>query len=189
MGYTKKELITQLKAEAKRLGKTPRWRDIDSSFVAGRTVNPETIQSVFGSWSKALEAAGLSLNREKFSKEDLIAQLQAVAKRLGSVPRQGDVDSSGAAGSWHFKSAFGSWNDALKEAGLTAGSRSKFSKDALIAQLKAEAELLGRTPCQEDISLSSAVGKAGVSVYYGAFGSWNKALEAAGFPVNRKGRR
>ena len=57
----------------------PRSREIQEA---------RTIIERFGSWNKALEAAGLATyKRECFTKEDCIVLIQEKAKALGRIPK------------------------------------------------------------------------------------------------------
>lgn len=51
--------------------------------------------------------------------------------------------------------------------------------------LREKGKELGRTPRQQDF----AVGSPSAAMFYQVFGSWNKALEAAGFAPNRITKR
>lgn len=76
-----------------------------------------------------------------------------------------------------YESRFGSWNNALKAAGLKVNSRS-FDKKELIENVKQLAKELGRIPKAKD--LKSREWCASGSTYRKYFGSWKKALAEAG---------
>lgn len=66
-------------------------------------------------------------------------------------------------------------------------SKAKYSKEFLLAQLKAKGKLLGRRPKYRDLDSSTAA----FQTYQRYFGSWGKALQEAGFqscPLPRKSR-
>ena len=121
-GYTPELLTKQLKAEAKRLGRTPLKDDISKSSKKGRTASHLTFTRIFGSWNKALKAAKLKVNQYRYTKVKLIKQLKAEARRLGQTPSVDRIDKSSrerrTASSATFINTFGSWNKALKAAGL-----------------------------------------------------------------------
>lgn len=57
-------------------------------------------------------------SHEKVAREDLIAELQRVAGELGSPPTYHTVGEHGEYSGFPYQQEFGSWNDALKAAGL-----------------------------------------------------------------------
>ena len=68
----------------------------------------------FGSWNKALEKAGLNINRKRqYEKQDLINILQELNEKNRRSPSCRDVPSITP-----FVNMFGSWNNALRTAGL-----------------------------------------------------------------------
>ncbi len=67
--YNKKELIKQLKAEAKRLKNTPRKIDIEKACKKGRTASAIVFRRVFGNYSKALKAAKLKVRKRSSKKK------------------------------------------------------------------------------------------------------------------------
>ena len=120
--YSKRELIAQLKSEAKRLGKSPKVSDINEASKEKRTAEAGSFFNAFGSFNNALSAAGLSVNQGRYSKRELIAQLKSEAKRLGEVPTRTGIEKSSKEGRtasrYTFCNAFGSLSNALEAAGL-----------------------------------------------------------------------
>ena len=54
--------------------------------------HPATIQNRFGSWSKALEAAGLEINRLiNISDEELFKNLEDIWTKLGRQPKYNEI--------------------------------------------------------------------------------------------------
>lgn len=91
---------------------------------------------------------------------------------------------------YFIEKAFGTYNNALKEAGLTAnhvrsvkGKRKKYgSQEEIIDALRQKAELLGRTPTHRDINTDPMMPCASQITKF--FGSFTNCLIAAGLPVN-----
>ena len=108
-------LLKELKEFADKIGKTPTKREMSNQGPRSST----TYENYFGSWNNALQRVGLDTNHEKNPpKERLIADLQEFAERLGKTPTWDEVEMKGP---WHIKTYlkyFGSWNEALREAGL-----------------------------------------------------------------------
>ena len=112
---TRAELISLIQQLAKELGRTPRISDLKRYSMPPYT----KFYKEFNSWNEALKAAGFSPNIHICAKSELIAILQRKAKECGRTPRIADIESdknmpSHAA----YIAAFGTWNTALKEAGL-----------------------------------------------------------------------
>ena len=109
----KKELIADLKRVAKDLRKSP---TIDEYNERG-SYHSTTLTRHFGSWPKALKAAGLSETRSPLNipKEELFQNLQEVWIKLGRQPRYREIQkplskySSGT-----YENHFGSWRKALE---------------------------------------------------------------------------
>ncbi|MEX3914329.1 hypothetical protein AB4672_21385 [Bacillus paralicheniformis] len=171
---TEEELIEYLQEKAKDLGRPPQGNEIKHT---GAIIN------CFGSFNKGLEAAGLTPGRrKKYSKEQLIEILQQKAKELGRSPMQREIKQFGA-----IKRHFGSFNKALKTAGLTPNiehSRTRtnpYTKEELIEILHQKAKELDRSPMQKEIKQFDAVKRH--------FGNLNNALMAAGLTPNKRGRK
>ena len=113
---TDKELIAQIQMLAKELGKVPSRPEFNKD---PRTASATTVGSHFGSWNKFLEAAGLKVNRRNITDEELIAQIQMLAKELGKAPSAEIFDKDPRTASERTpRSHFGSWNKFLEAAGL-----------------------------------------------------------------------
>ncbi|UNL92004.1 hypothetical protein IE382_23005 (plasmid) [Bacillus subtilis] len=160
--YTIEELIKILQCRAKKLGRTPTQREVKQAGI---------IQKHFGSFNKGLEAAGLPTNKKDQTEEELIEYLQEKAKELGRPPQGNEIKHTGA-----IINCFGSFNKGLEAAGLTPGRRKKYSKEQLIEILQQKAKELGRSPMQKEIKQFGAIKRH--------FGSFNKALKAAGLTPN-----
>ncbi len=177
--YTEEQLVRLLQMKAKSLGRTPTEIDIasDSSMPS-----VATYRCRFKSWNKALEKAELLPNRFSTTDEELIDLLKKKANCLGRTPMVVDVNSDCAMPSINsYKNRFGSWNKALKVAGLLP-NRFHITDEELIDFLKAKAESLGRTPNQRDVKYDRTM--PSLNTYVNKFGSWNRALKEAGLSVN-----
>jgi hypothetical protein len=189
------DLLEQVRAEAKRLKRTPRTTDIARSAKAGRTTSLWAFVKAFGSWNKATEAAGLTPNKAiaKLSPrlELLIEELRSEASRLGHAPTADDITDASKEGRTHahrtFAKYFGSWNKALRAAGLTPQKSSvNRSRSELLAELRAEIERLGHDPTHAEMVEAYKAGRtAHHRTYCRTFGYWAYALRRAKKPVAR----
>jgi hypothetical protein len=86
-----------------------------------------------------------------------------------------------------YSRVFGSWNDAIKAAGYTPrANRESRSKEELITELKRLADGDDQPPSEPDMLEN---GSFSPSTYISKFGSWNAALEAAGFSPRTQGQQ
>ena len=115
--YTDDEILTELRASAERLGRSPTMREFAADPEA--TVHPQTVIEHFGTWNAAKRAAGLQ-PRRFISRDELLTQLGELGDELGRTPTVRDIEARrGRMASksliWH---TFGSLAAALKEAGF-----------------------------------------------------------------------
>ena len=85
---------------------------------------------------------------------DALETLTDFAADLGRTPTRREIDEhDGTPASSAYRRAFGSWNDALQQAGLAPRRRTQMSDDELLEALRSVAADLGRTPLMSDILL------------------------------------
>jgi phytoene dehydrogenase-like protein len=126
--------------------------------------------------------------RRRFSDEQLLAELQACAERIGRSPTMREFAGDAGTGV-HPQTVvvhFGSWNRAKRLAGLVP--RRFATEDELLGRLRALGDELGRTPTGRDLDEHRAT-MPSKSLYWHAFGSLSSALRAAGFDVPAREER
>jgi hypothetical protein len=114
--YTDDQILEELSASAKRLGRSPTMREFAAD--PGTTVHPQTVIEHFGSWNEAKRKAGL-VPRRFATREELLELLKGLGDELGRIPTARDIEEHrGQMPSkslyWHI---FGSLANALREAG------------------------------------------------------------------------
>src|SRR3954466_10052250 len=142
--YTDDQILEELTASAKRLGRSPTMREFAADPKT--TVHPQTVIEHFGSWNAAKRKAGL-VPRRFATREELLELLKRLGEELGRIPTAKDIEMrKGTMPSkslyWH---TFGSLNNALKEAGFDV----PVGEERLERALKQGVELaktLGRLP-------------------------------------------
>jgi hypothetical protein len=76
----------------------------------------------FGSWNRAVELAGFEpftgVSEDIYSTEELLTELQRLAEERGRPPTTEDMRNHGRMSTQPIVNRFGSWIDALREAGL-----------------------------------------------------------------------
>lgn len=169
-------LIDELEALAKQLGRAPMPAEIDEH-------SPYSIadyRNEFGSWANALATADLEIpTGRRIPSETLLAELRRLATELGKTPSEQDMTAHGHHGIQTYNNRFGSWNKTVEAAGLSPRKdRKERSREDLIAEIERVAGELGEPPSSREAEEHGAFAR---STYRDEFGSWNSALEAAGF--------
>jgi hypothetical protein len=174
---TRDYLIERLQALAARLGHTPTQQEVDADPYSPCRV---TYAHRFGSWNAALEAAGLPLNRPSvpYDCEMLLETLRQLADRLGRAPVTRELVEHGLPCQATYTVRFGSWEAALAQIGLQPRGSRLYERDELLGVLRDLAEELGHPPTQAE--LWEREGLPRPTTYKYRFGSWSRALEAAG---------
>ncbi len=120
--------------------------------------------------------------RKRYSDEQILAELQACAERLGKSPtmREFAADPQTTVHPQTVIEHFGSWNAAKRSAGLVP--RRFATRAELLGLLRELGDELGRPPTARDIDEHK--GKLpSKSLYWHTFGSLSNALREAGFDV------
>lgn len=120
-------------------------------------------------------------HQQEISEGDLVEELRRLTQELGKPPGRRDMDNLGEYASSTYSGHFGSWNGALERAGVGINEEGTNSEDALLKEICQLEEKLGRPPTSKDMKSG---GKHCPKSYAQQFGSWNKALEAAGFDIH-----
>src|ERR1700752_4265465 len=120
--------------------------------------------------------------RKRYSDEQILAELQACAERLGKSPtmREFAADPQTTVHPQTVIEHFGSWNAAKRSAGLVP--RRFATRAELLGLLRTLGDELGRPPTARDID--DHKGRLpSKSLYWHTFGSLTNALREAGFDV------
>jgi hypothetical protein len=120
--------------------------------------------------------------RRRYTDEEILAELQASAVRLGRSPTMREFAGDPEA-SVHPQTViehFGTWNAAKRAAGLTA--RRFISREEMLRQLRDLGDELGRIPTARDVQEHRGR-VASKSLIWHTFGSLSAALREAGFDV------
>lgn len=113
----------------------------------------------------------------------LLEDLRAVAMYLGkpSLTKE-DYNKHGRFCAATMQNRFGSWNTALLQSGLCVQKRVGIPREELLEDLRRVAEILGVNTISQEAYRSH--GKFSDVTQARAFGSWVKAVKAAGFTVS-----
>ncbi len=178
--YSDEELLESLREKARELGRKPTIKNCDLDNNMASSV---TFIKHFGTWNNALKKAGLVPDdygyRQSWDRQKMITSLQKKAKELDRTPTVADCRSDkNMPDPATYARHFGSWNNALKVAGLEIQypHQQPYSSDEeLLVILWKKAKKLGRKPevadCRSDKNMPSPV------TYAEHFGSWSKAVD------------
>jgi hypothetical protein len=180
--YSQQCLIEKLQELAGRLGRSPTQVEA--------TADPDipshtTYVKRFGSWTAALRAAGLPVDPRSvgYDRETLLEMLRELVAELGRPPVCRELSQLGLPCDATYAKHFGSWAAALAEIGLEPKGNTRYGRDELLDVLRDLDVELGHPPSQAELREREVLPHP--STYKYRFGSWNKALEAAGLTPRR----
>lgn len=175
--YNDEQLLEDIRRLAGELGHPPTLQEYREQGEYGAT----TLYERFGSYRDALRKAGFEARepQTEVSEEELLEELHRLTEELGERPTADQMDQQGEYWVSTYQSHFESWAQAVEEAGYeTPHPSRRVSKEALLEDLERVAEEIGGRPTLRDVEEH---GEYGPMTYIRRFGSWNEALEAAGF--------
>jgi hypothetical protein len=184
------QMLADYKRIAKELGRTPSRNDVKehSKFKLG------LYGLYFGKISDVARLAGLKPNKspDRVSDEDLIQNLYQLKEKLGRNLKKKDmrIDKNNRYSINAYKRAFGSWNNALREAGLdinyerlVGGEEARQElRNSIINEIKEFAIALNRTPTLCEYFENKKTHGA----FYRYFRSWNEVLGQLNLPLNHR---
>jgi hypothetical protein len=118
-GPSAEELINELLRLHREIGNTPTAAEMDESgeYWASK------YQDKFGSWNNAIREAGLEPNQRKIPTDDLLNEIRRLARELNKTPTKNYMDREGEYYGRSYLMRFGSWNEAVRQAGLEPNQR------------------------------------------------------------------
>ena len=176
--YNDEEILKQLKNHyRKNSGISAKSFDADK-----RTCSVSTVSIRFGSWKNGLERAGLKEKElKKYSDEEILDQIRKYYMKKGKHTRDGFDKDRTVCSSWVVFNRFGSWENALKKAGIKP--RVKLTRELVIEQLKECYSRNGRID-KEIFDKDKETCSSSHATWL--LGGWNKALEEAGLKVKKE---
>lgn len=116
---------------------------------------------------------------DSYSDEELLDDLRSVADDLGETPTAHEYSERGVVTYTVLADRFESWNDALRTAGLDINQEHKLTDEALLEEIHRLNDVVSATPPRKSDLVEH--GNHSPRTYDDHFGSWNRAVEAAGF--------
>ena len=176
----KSDLIDELCRLGDELNRTPTSRDMADKGKYGTA----TYTHKFGSWNDAVQEAGLEIVRQRdVSRADMISEIQRLADELGKPPAVHQMRDQGKLSVTTISREFGTWSAALEHAGYEPNKEMGVSKKKLTEELTRLRDELGRPPKAQEMSRRGAYS---IGTFERRFGSWNTALERAGFDLHNR---
>jgi hypothetical protein len=178
---SKEEIIGEI-TQLARDGRPP---SVDRMNSEGQ-FSARTCMERFGSWTAAVRAAGYEPLAEsaEVSQEELLDEIKRLQNEFGRPPSTNEMVEDGKYTASIYFQRFESWNAAVREAGFSPNEQIMDPEDQqipaseLLEELGRVADIVGEQPTIEDMLEH---GKYSAKPYTNRFGSWNKAIELAGF--------
>lgn len=112
---SKQNLLEEIKRLRDELGRVPTRREMQEIGEYSHT----TYRRRFGSWNEAVKLAGFEpQGRHNIGREELLGELMKLSDELGRTPKQEDMNTIGKFNDSTYIYRFGSWVNAIEEAGL-----------------------------------------------------------------------
>jgi hypothetical protein len=167
-----------------------------AEFRKHSRVSPDTAAKHFGDWHKALQAAGLGdrwdSSSQPISLEEFLVEIRRVAALIKNPTlsktefrKHSRLFSPDTTAKY-----FGDWKIALQAAGLGErfdSSKQRVSPAEVLAELRRVSEALGVQVFS--INEFNSHGRFRHGVVRRVFGTWHKAMKAAGLQTNASGKR
>ena len=186
MAYSDAELLEDIRAVADVVERPPSLQDYRNHGEYAAT----TITRRFESWQDAVARAGFEPHDAdaEIREADLLEELQRLADELGKPPTVEAMNTDGTYWASTYKRRFGSWSAALAEAGFEpadARTADQITDGELLTAIERLAAEVDGSPTFQSMDDRGAYA---ARTYVNRFGSWNAAVEAAGFEPRSSGR-
>jgi len=173
--YSDREIIQELQRVAECIGHSPSSTEMKQFG----SISVGTVKAHFGTWNGGLRAAGLDTTLDsKISDEMVIKAIRDLANDLDRTPTANEMDEHGEYSTKVAQRSFGTWNNALREAGYEPNLRHKLSESDLLDEIRRVADELGHTPSSIEMN---QLGTISVYTITGKLGTWKEAVETAGY--------
>lgn len=181
--YSKEALLKEIRKMARRLGRCPRWREIDENRALPGW---ETVRKKVGPLHKIAREIGYPMAKfTRYDPDEVLRRLKKWAKRLGRTPGRREVDANPSVPcSDKIRRLFGGAQELSRRLGYPLKSRRLYTDEELLLRLKQKAERLGRIPTTIEVNRDRDT--PSLSVYKKRFGSYPRAVELIGYTPRRR---
>lgn len=188
--YNDGSLIEELRRVARIVGKPVLTID---EFRKHAKVSPDTLRRRFGTWQECLDRAdlgnlysGRSVTQKmreqcgrELTKNEMLKEIRSVAERLGqdSLSAEDFDQESSTMSVSTLRTKFGSWPEALKQAGMPQRKQGKrYSEEECFENMLLVWTHYGRQP--QYAEMNSPPSTVGGKAYTVKWGTWMKAVHA-----------
>lgn len=183
--YTKGKIIEIIRRFERENGRSPTSADFDDNLI--HYPSSWSVRNLFGSWNNAMRMAGLIPNI-LLKDEELLEFLRKFDRENGRSPKMEDFLGNPKYPSFAtYQKRFGSWNGALKIAGLDINRFTKTTNEELLRYLQEFYDIHFRPPTQLDFNSNPKYPSFGV--YIDRFESWEDALRLVGLDIDSMVRK
>jgi hypothetical protein len=194
--FSPEECIAAIQIFYAENGRVPSYRDFHGPSRPAGTPGLSTIVKRFGSFNKAIISAGLTpspRHSEDLAAGEIRQAIRSLCAKNGRPPVWSDFTTPNQPGGLptitNIIKVFGSFDKAVIDAGLahvrTVNAR-KCSMEECISAIQRFHSEYGRVPVRQDfVGLSRPEWAPSATIVTEVFGSWNKAIVAAGFRLRK----
>jgi hypothetical protein len=184
--WTREDVLAQFASWASIHGRAPTAKDWQTA--AAQHPSNSAVTRLFGSWSAAVQAAGLTPRKRgaatTWPRARILELLREDAGRLQRAPTWEEWrHATDRPSPMTVTRAFESWPAALQLAGLAPQPARDWTREQIIAEFAAWARTHGRPPTKADWR-GDATRYPRVSTVRRLMGSWTAAAQAAGLPAH-----
>lgn len=180
-----KKLLDDIRSVVEQIGRQPTLTE----YQKHGKYPVDRYYDVFGSWSNAKQQIGFDSrpSPNKTTKQDVIFDIKNIASELGRPPSNPEYTQNGEYSNTVIYRFFDSWQTAIEAAGFENKNfrklKQEIDKEELIEALQSDVDMFGEVPSKEK---QSEKGTYSATTYQNHFESWNRALQIAGFELNKK---
>lgn len=186
--WTNETVLAAIRAWVAGHGRPPRYEEWARAGEGYPSAS--VLERRFGRFSDALVAAGVAERAPVWDRDRILEALREWAREHGSPPTAGQWRGRDRTGRrpecQRVTRIFGSWDAALAAAGLHARPK-RWSDEQILAAIRAHAAEHGRAPRSTEWPTATDAHPAAATVA-NHFGSWTRALAAAGLNAARRPR-
>jgi DNA-binding XRE family transcriptional regulator len=180
--YSREELLQWLRDLGEE-GRPPTKAELQDEPDAP---HGETYRNRFESWEQALQEAGFSAEaierstqghkQKAYTDEKLLGELRELADKIGRPPQCDEVEERADISTHTLRRHFGSFNNALRAAGLSV-TNPRYSREELLEYIRELTAKQLKPPTTDE--MHDAEGVPNPNTYQRRFGSWKRAKRLA----------
>lgn len=150
-------------------------------------IGRKTVTDRFGSWNQALREinAEISSKKGEVTEDDIIHDLQEISNKIGQPPTFQKYHEEGTHSPMTAVEKFGSWNEALRTAGVGVNQNNDVTKDEVLDDMN-------RVVLENNHRFSKRIyeeyGRYSSGLVKNMFGKWSKAVDQLDIEIEGTGQ-